>query len=326
LTVPPVTSPWVAGCLVLGGLVVLYLGATALVRGASSLALRLGMSPLVVGLTVVAFATSTPELFVVVSAVLEGREGISIGNVIGANLLNVGVILGATALIAPLKVELQLLRVDVPIMILAAAALLVVAQDGTIGRLDGALLFAALVAYLAFTVVMARRERREQVLDEFGTEVPAMSGNAWIDLAQIAFGVLLLAGGAELLVSGAVVIARAAGLSDAVVGITVVAAGTTLPELVTSVLAALRGKGDIAVGNVVGSCIFNVFCVLGGAAMMEPLDASGVAFHDMVAMLALCALALPLMWRGFIVNRIEGALLIGAYAVAIGFILKSGAA
>jgi cation:H+ antiporter len=307
--------------LVLGGLVVLYLGASALVKGAGSLALRLGMSPLLVGLTVVAFATSMPEMFVVVSAVLDGREGISIGNVIGANMLNVGVILGVTAMIVPLKVELQLLRIDVPIMILAAVALVLVAYDGTIGRLDGALLFSAIIAYLVFTIIMARRERKQQVLDEYGGNLPRMSGHIALDIGFIALGVALLAGGAELLVSGAVVIARAAGLSDVVVGMTVVAAGTTLPELVTSVLAALKGSGDIAVGNVVGSCIFNVFCVLGAAAVISPLDASGIAFHDLVAMLALCAIVLPWMWRGFIVNRVEGALLVACYGMAIAYLL-----
>lgn len=312
---------WSAVLLVLAGLVLLYLGASALVKGAGSLALRLGMSPLLVGLTVVAFATSMPELFVVISAVLDGREGISIGNVVGANMLNVGVILGVTAMISPLKVELQLLRIDVPIMILAAVALVLVAHDGTISRLDGALLFSAIVIYLVFTVMMARRERKQQVLDEYGEDVPRMSGHIALDIGFIALGVALLAGGAELLVSGAVVIARAAGLSDAVVGMTVVAAGTTLPELVTSVLAALKGSGDIAVGNVVGSCIFNVFCVLGAASVIRPLDASGIAFHDLVAMLALCAIVLPLMWRGFIVNRSEGALLVACYGIAITYLL-----
>ncbi len=307
--------------LVLCGLVVLYLGASALVKGAGSLALRLGMSPLLVGLTVVAFATSMPELFVVISALLDDREGISIGNVIGANMLNVGVILGVTAMISPLKVELQLLRIDVPIMILAAVALVLVAYDGMIGRLDGALLFSMIVAYLVFTVMMARRERKQQVLEDYGEEAPRMSGHIALDIGFIALGVALLAGGAQLLVTGAVVIARAAGLSDAVVGMTVVAAGTTLPELVTSVLAALKGSGDIAVGNVVGSCIFNVFCVLGAAALIRPLDASGIAFHDLVAMLALCAIVLPMMWRGFVVNRIEGAFLVACYGIAIAYLL-----
>jgi len=307
--------------LVLAGLVVLYLGASALVKGAGSLALRLGMNPLLVGLTVVAFATSTPELFVVLSAVLDGREGISIGNVIGANMLNVGVILGVTAMISPLKVELQLLRIDVPIMILAAVALVLVAYDGTIGRLDGALLFATIVAYLVFTVVMVRREHRRRVHEEYKEEAPRMSGHIAFDAGFVALGVALLAGGAELLVSGAVVIARAAGLSDAVVGITVVAAGTTLPELVTSVLAALKGSGEIAVGNVVGSCIFNVFCVLGVAATVQPLDASGIAFRELMAMLALSVLLLPVMWRGYVVNRIEGAVLLACYAAAVAFVV-----
>lgn len=306
---------------VLGGLVALYLGASALVRGAASLALRLGMSPLVIGLTVVAFATSTPELFVVATAALEGREGISIGNVIGANLLNVGAILGLTALILPLRIEFQLLRIDVPIMIAATAALALAARDGEIGRLEAVLFLAALAAYVAFSVVMARRERHRRVLEEYREEMSPASGHIGVDAGMIALGVALLAGGAELLVGGAVAIARAAGLSDSAVGITVVALGTTLPELVTCVLAALKGNGDIAVGNVVGSNIFNIFCVIGLAAAVRPLDATGVASRELAAMLVLAAVTLPVMWRGFTINRVEGALLLAAYGAALAWIL-----
>ncbi len=305
---------------VIAGLVTLYFGASALVKGAASLALRFGMSALVVGLTVVAFATSTPELFVVLEASWQGREGISIGNVIGANMLNTGLILGLTALISPLKVEFQLVRIDVPVMILAAVALLFAAADGSIGRLDGALFLAALAAYLAFSVALARRERNRRVLEEYREEAPRVSAHVGFDLGFIVLGVALLAGGAQLLVSGAVVIARAAGLSDAVVGITVVAAGTTLPELVTSVLAAIRKSGDIAVGNVVGSNIFNVFCILGIAAAIQPLDAGGVGRRELLTMLALSAIVLPVMWRGYVVNRVEGGVLIAAYGAAIAFL------
>ncbi|MBI3045323.1 MAG: calcium/sodium antiporter [Betaproteobacteria bacterium] len=307
--------------LVLGGLVALYLGANALVKGAASLALRLGMSPLLVGLTVVAFATSTPELFVVVGAALDGREGLSIGNVIGANMLNTGLILGLTALIMPLSVQFQLVRVDVPIMILAAVALMLAAADGVIGRLDGGMFLGAIAGYLAFSVVMARREHSRRVLEEYREEAPHVSRHIGFDVGFVVLGVALLAGGAELLVSGAVGIARAAGLSDTVVGITVVALGTTLPELVTSVLAAVRKHGDIAVGNVVGSNIFNVFCVIGFAATLHPLDASGVARRELLTLLALSALVLPVMWRGYVVNRIEGGALVACYLAAIAFVL-----
>ena len=305
----------------IAGLVLLYLGASALVKGSASLALRVGVSPLVVGLTVVAFATSTPELFVALKASLADREGISVGNIIGANMLNVGVILGVTALITPLKVEFQLIRVDVPIMIAAAAALMLAAVDGKIGRIDGSLFLLALAGYLAFSIVMARREHNRRVLAEYREEAPDVSKRIAADAGFIALGVVLLAGGAELLVRGAIVIARSAGLSDAVVGMTVVAAGTTLPELVTGILAATRGNGNIAVGNVVGSNIFNIFFIIGIAAVLNPLDTSGIERSEFLVMLALSALVLPVMWRGYVVNRIEGAMLLVCYAAAIAFVL-----
>lgn len=308
---------------VLAGLIALYLGATSLVKGSASLALRLGLSPLVIGLTVVAFATSTPELFVVLKASFEGREAISIGNVIGANMLNTGLVLGLTALISPLKVDSQLVRIDVPIMILAAVALLFAAADGSISRTDGALFLSAITAYLVFSVVMARREQNRRVLEEYREEAPRVSTRTGFDLGFITLGVALLAGGAELLVSGAVVIARGAGLSDAVVGITIVAAGTTLPELVTSVLATVKKSGDIAVGNVVGSSIFNVFCILGIAATIRPLDASGVTRGELLAMVALALIVLPVMWRGHVISRAEGGLLVAGYCGALAYVLSA---
>jgi len=303
------------------GLILLYFGASSLVKGSASLALRVGVSPLVVGLTVVAFATSTPELFVALKASLADREGISVGNIIGANMLNVGVILGVTALITPLKVEFQLIRIDVPIMIAAAAALMLAAVDGKIGKIDGALFLLALAGYLVFSIVMARREHNRRVLAEYREEAPDVSKRIAADAGFIALGVVLLAGGAELLVRGAIVIARSAGLSDAVVGMTVVAAGTTLPELVTGILAATRGNGNIAVGNVVGSNIFNIFFIIGIAAVLNPLDTSGIERSEFLVMLALSALVLPVMWRGYVVNRIEGAMLLVCYAAAIAFVL-----
>lgn len=307
----------------LGGLIALYLGATFLVKGSASLALRLGLSPLVIGLTVVAFATSTPELFVVLKASFEGREAISIGNVVGANMLNTGLILGLTAIISPLRVQFQLIVMDVPIMIAAAAALYAVTHDGDISRLDGALFLAAIAAYLVFSTVVARRERARKVLEEYREAAPEVTRHIGLDFGFIALGVALLASGAALLVDGAVVIARSAGLSEAVVGITIVAAGTTLPELVTSVLAAVKKSGDIAVGNVVGSSIFNVFCILGIAATIRPLDASGVTRGELLAMVALALIVLPVMWRGYVINRAEGGLLVAGYCGALAYVLSA---
>jgi cation:H+ antiporter len=309
--------------MVLGGLIALFIGAQALVKGAAALARRWGLSPLVVGLTVVAAGTSAPELFVASSAALAGREGISLGNVLGANSLNIGLILGLTALVRPLQAQLQLLRFDVPIMIFATLVVAAFVADERLARLEGAVLLAGLAGYLAFTVYMARRERDASVRAEFATKVSGPLATPAAELGLIGFGLAALALGAQGLVSGAVTIAAAAGVSDSVIGITVVAAGTTLPELITSLLAALKREGEIAIGNLVGSNIFNLLGVLGLAAALAPLGAAHLRGTELWGTVALAVLSLPVMWRGFIVNRAEGALLVFAYAVYVALVWRS---
>jgi cation:H+ antiporter len=308
--------------MVLGGLIALFIGAQALVKGAAALARRWGLSPLVVGLTVVAGGTSSPELFVASSAALAGREGISLGNVLGANSLNIGLILGLTALVRPLQAQLQLLRFDVPIMIFATLVVAAFVADERLERLEGAVLLAGLLGYLAFTVYMARRERDASVRAEFATKVRGPLATPAAELGLIGFGLAALALGAQGLVSGAVTIAAAAGVSDSVIGITVVAAGTTLPELITSVLAALKRESEIAIGNLVGSNIFNLLGVLGLAAALVPLGAADLRGPELWGAVALAVLSLPVMWRGFIVNRAEGALLVVAYAVYVALVWR----
>jgi cation:H+ antiporter len=301
--------------MIVGGLLALFAGATALIKGAAGLARRWGMSPLVVGLTVVAGGTSSPELFVVTGAALAGRDGISLGNVLGANSLNIGLILGLTAIVRPLHAQLQLIRFDVPIMILATLVVAAFVTDGGVDRLEGAVLLASLVGYLVFTVYMARRERSERVREEFAAEAPGPLSSLAAELGLIALGLAALALGAQGLIAGAVKIAAAAGVSDSVIGITVVAAGTTMPELVTCLVAAVRRESDIAVGNIVGSNIFNLLGVLGLAAALAPIGTAGMQLTELWGAVALAALSLPVMWRGLIVNRAEGALLVAAYLV-----------
>ena len=298
-----------------GGLIALFVGAHALIKGAAALARRWGMTPLVVGLTVVAGGTSSPELFVVTGAALAGRDGISLGNVLGANSLNIGLILGLTALVRPLQAHLQLIRFDVPIMILATLVVAAFLTDGGVDRLEGAVLLASLLGYLAFTVYMAGRERSERVREEFAAEVPGPLGSLAAELGLIGFGLAALALGAQGLIAGAVRIAAAAGVSDSVIGITVVAAGTTLPELITCLVAVVRRESDIAVGNIVGSNIFNLLGVLGLAAALAPIGTAGMQLTELWGAVALAALSLPVMWRGMIVSRAEGALLVAAYLV-----------
>jgi cation:H+ antiporter len=308
--------------MIVGGLLALFVGALALIKGAAALARRWGMTPLAVGLTVVAGGTSSPELFVVTGAALAGRDGISLGNVLGANSLNIGLILGLTALVRPLQAQLQLIRFDVPIMILATLVVAGFIADGDLGRVKGAVLIAALAGYLAFTVVMARRERSERVREEFAAQAPGPLTSLAGELGLIALGLAALALGARGLISGAVTVAGAMGVSDSVIGITVVAAGTTMPELITCVVAALRREADIAIGNIVGSNVFNLLGVLGFAGVLAPISAVGVQPAEVWGAVLLAALSLPVMWRGLIVNRAEGALLIAAYLAYVAVVWR----
>jgi cation:H+ antiporter len=299
------------------GLAALYFGARWLVGAASDIARRLGVSPLLIGLTVVAVGTSLPELFVAVSASLGGHAGVSLGNVIGANALNLGGILGVAALVRPIEVSLRVLKWDMPVLFAATALLAWFASDGAIGRIEGAVLLAGMTAYLALNVALGRRERHKAALAG-ALETPHAASLAG-DLARVAVGAGVLALGANLLIDGALGLAAAFGLSEGVVGMTVVAAGTTLPELVTTLVAAFRRQGDLAFGNIVGSNINNALTVVGTAAAVAPLATGDLSRAPLYALVALTVLAAPVMWRGFVVNRWEGALLLCGYAAFLWF-------
>ncbi|HRG71897.1 MAG TPA: calcium/sodium antiporter, partial [Thauera aminoaromatica] len=248
------------------GLTVLVVGADVLVRGASRLAVSFGVSPLVVGLTVVAFGTSAPEMAVSVGSALAGSPDLALGNVVGSNICNVLLILGISALITPLLVDEQIIRQEIPIMIGVSALLVVMALDGHLGLVESIVLFALVIAYTVFLIVQSRRASKA-VQEEFGTDLPT---SAWdrhwaVQVGLIATGLVMLIVGADWLVEAAVAFARAFGVSDLVVGLTVVAVGTSMPEIATSIVAAMRGQRDIAVGNVVGSHIFNILAVLGAS-------------------------------------------------------------
>nr|WP_272890084.1 calcium/sodium antiporter [Stutzerimonas stutzeri] len=304
----------------IAGLVLLVAGAEVLVRGAAKLAAQFGIPPLVIGLTVVAFGTSAPETAVSVQAAFNGSGDLAIGNVIGSNIANVLLILGLTALVAPLIVSRQLIRLDVPIMIGASLVTYALAWDGSLSRLDGALLFAAVVAYTLFLVISSRREKAAEADDEFakefGLDEPAKPYAGLINAGLVIAGLVLLVLGSNFLVEGAVELARALGLSELVIGLTVIAIGTSLPELATSILAAIRGERDIAVGNIVGSNIFNLLCVLGLASLVSPqaiaVSANALAF-DFPVMIAVAVACLPTFFAGYTINRWEGLLFIAYY-------------
>ncbi len=298
------------------GLVLLMGGAEVLVRGASKLAGLFGIPPLVIGLTVVAFGTSAPETAVSVQSAFSGSGDLALGNVVGSNIANVLLILGMTALVAPLVVSRQLIRLDVPLMIGAGLLTWALAANGLLGRIDGAVLFAGIVLYTLFMVISSLREsRREaQAAADSGTPTSTVTGHplAWLMyLAMILVGLVLLVIGSHFLVEGATALARALGLSDLVIGLTVVAVGTSLPELATSILAAVRGERDIAVGNIVGSCLFNLLCVLGLAALVAPqgipIPDNALAF-DFPVMIAVSLACLPIFFTGYCIERWEGLL------------------
>jgi len=248
------------------GLVLLVIGAEALVRGASELAARIGVSPLVIGLTVVAYGTSAPELAVSVRSSISGQPDIALGNVVGSNIFNVLFILGVSAMITPLVVAQQLVRLDVPLMIGVSFLLALLAGDSRIDRLDGIALFSGIVAYTFFALRQSRKESRrikEEYAKEFGATQPHAEGRVTFQVALIVLGLAALVLGSGWLVNGAVMLAQWWGLSELIIGLTIVAAGTSLPEVATSVIASIRGERDIAVGNVVGSNIFNILAVLG---------------------------------------------------------------
>jgi cation:H+ antiporter len=314
--------------LALVGLGLLVLGGEALVRGASRLALRLGISPLVIGLTVVAFGTSSPEMAVSVGAGLSGGADLAIGNVVGSNIFNVLFILGLSALVTPLRVSQQLVRIDAPLMVIASVLAFVLAMDGRIGRLDGTVLFGGVVVYTVFAIRQSRRESRAvqaEYEQEFGgAGVPAKRIPAAPNLALIAVGLLLLVVGSRWLVAGAVALARGLGVSEFIVGVTIVAAGTSLPEVAASVVAAVKGERDIAVGNVVGSNLFNLLAVLGATAVVSP-DGIGVAAaalrFDFPVMIAVALACLPIFVTGWCIERWEGLVFLAYYVAYTGYLI-----
>jgi cation:H+ antiporter len=315
--------------LFLAGLAALVTGSSLLVRGASKLALSFGISPLVVGLTIVAFGTSAPEIAVSVGAVLEGKTDLAIGNVVGSNVFNVLFILGLSALITPLVVNIQLIRQEVPIMLGVSLLLLALGLDGRLTMLDGALLFGLLLAYMVFLIVQSRKETKEAQAEMTG-EFQAAQPGAWdaslpVQIALIAAGLMLLVFGSEWLVTASVAFAKALGVSDLIIGLTIVAAGTSMPEVATSIAAAIKGERDIAVGNVIGSNTFNILGCLGLSSLASGslglvVPASVLAF-DIWVMLAVALACLPIFLTGREIARWEGAVFLGYYIAYVAYLV-----
>ncbi len=300
------------------GLLLLTLGGDGLVRGASGIARRFGITPLVIGLTVVAFGTSAPELVVSLTATARGSFDIAVGNVVGSNIFNVLAILGLCAVVKPLVVAQQLVFRDVPVMIAASLVVLFFGLDGRIGALEGGLLAAGLV-WFCWDSVRASRRETDQIRQEYEAVVPAGVGHGrglWVD-ALVSLGSLVaLVAGARFLVSASVTAARALGLDEAVIGLTIVAAGTSLPEIATSLVATVRGERDIAVGNVIGSNVFNLLGILGAAALASGgglIVSPAIESFDLPVMTAVAVACLPLMARGHRIPRWQGVLFLAYY-------------
>jgi cation:H+ antiporter len=312
------------------GLFLLITGAEALIRGSSRLAAYLGVKPLIIGLTIVAYGTSSPELAVSIQSGLAGKGDIAVGNVIGSNIFNVLFILGISAVVRPLLVSRQLIRLDVPVMICVSVLVFIFGLNGNISQWEGGLLFLGAMGYTAFLIAQARREKKVSA-DEFSSEHSnrrKKAGSRWIfNLMFIIAGLILLILGSELLIKGSVKLAQIMGISELVIGLTIVAAGTSLPEVATSVMASIKGERDIAVGNVVGSNIFNILVVLGLASLLirggMPVSPAALKV-DLPVMIGVAVACLPIFFSGGIISRWEGLLFFGYYiAYTVFLVVKS---
>ncbi len=316
--------------LVAVGIAILGYGADVLVRGAVTIARVAKISAAVIGLTIVSMGTSLPELTVSVAASLRGASDLSLGNVVGSNIFNIAIVLGLTALIQPMRVHSSAVRLEWPFMFLASFQLLLLARDGRLDRLEGAFFLIGVALFTAYVVRIGRTEVHGEEAADLAAEVSARevtNGTALVGkaLLLVAAGVGMLVVGGEVLLRGAVELARVAGMSERVIGLTIVAAGTGTPELATSLMAARRGQGEIALGNVIGSNIFNILGILGVAALVQPIAVGeAMVASDMVWMLVFSALLFPMMRTRSEVSRLEGGFLVLAYGTYLTLLVLGG--
>ena len=318
--------------MLIAGLVLLVAGAEVLVKGASRIALMFGLSPLVIGLTIVAYGTSSPELMVSIQSSLAGQPDIALGNVVGSNIFNVLLILGISALITPLVVAQQLIRLDVPILIGVSCLTLMFGLDGKISRVDGTIFLIGIILYTTFLLIQSRKEHNPEVTEEYEREYGGSTARSpqqiAINIGFVVLGLGLLVLGSKFLVDSSIAIARSFGVSELVIGLTLVAAGTSLPELATSVVASIRGERDIAVGNVIGSNIFNILAVLGGSSLFSAdgltVSASALRF-DIPVMIAVAVICLPVFITGQLIARWEGLLFLSYYVAYTAYLIMDSA-
>lgn len=306
--------------LVAAGLALLIVGAEVLVRGASALAAALGVPPVVVGLTVISVGTSAPELAIGIDSALNDAGPLAIGNVAGTNIVNLLLVLGLSAAIAPLAITVPTIRRDLPVMAVIGVLLLALCWDGTLSRLDGAVLLAIAVGYTILIVVQARRD--PVAVEIAQDEIRRPQGKTWVHALLTVVGLAVIVVGADLMVSGAVDLSRSFGVSEAVIGLTVVAIGTSAPELVTTLVSTFRGERDMAIGNLIGSSTYNIGLVLGGSALVAPLGVTTELTHvDLPVMVGVMLLCIPVFLTGRRMSRLEGIGFVLGYAVYLGLLI-----
>ena len=302
------------------GLLLLYFGAEWLVKGSSEIALKIGISPLVVGLTVVAFGTSAPELLVSLKANLKTppQGDIALGNIVGSNICNIGLILGVGALIRPITVHAQILKREMPLLLVASVVFVAMLWDRSIARWEGGILAAGIVIYVVASIRMARKEPHAEIFEEFSEEEvkeieKAGAGRILLDALLIVVGLATLIYGADRMVVSGEALARIFGVPEAIIALTLIAFGTSLPELATSIVASIKNQGDIITGNAIGSCMFNLLAVIGIAALVLPLNASELKPSDLWVMLGVTVIVFPFLASGRGLSRAEGAVLLTGY-------------
>lgn len=301
------------------GILFLYLGAEALIKGACSLAARLGVPSLIIGLTVVAFGTSSPELVVSIKTNLAHQGSIAIGNIIGSNIFNIAVILGLTALISPINIKRQIILLDTPIMIGATLLFVVMFRDFRISQIEAVVFFLGIVIYSYGNYLLAKKHIRDVIAAELEESIPRPTRNIFFDLTFIVAGLVMLVLGSRTFVKGAIDLALRLNVSEAVIGLTIVALGTSLPEAATSVVAAFKKQPEIAIGNIIGSNIFNILCIIGVAGILAPINGFGIKSFDVLVMVMISLVIYPIMVTGLKINRLEGLFLLLIYG---GYIYK----
>jgi cation:H+ antiporter len=300
---------------ILISVILLYFGSSWLVKGSSSLALKAGISPMVAGITIVAFGSSSPVLFVSVNAAISGHGNIAVGNVIGSNLFNICMILGISALVAPLKIKMQLLKIDIIILVLTTVIFMMFFSDRQINRFEGAILLLGLILYTILKITLACKEKNADDLIEFGKSVPDQSMKWYYSASLILLGVGVLVAGSQLLVNGAVSIAGLLGSGETIIGLTLIAAGTSIPLLVSTIFATIKKENDIAIGTIVGSGIFNILGGIGVSSIINPLSAIAISNIDLYVMTGVTLLLLQFFRTKIILKRDEGIFMIGMYLI-----------